>query len=531
MGDTVAVVKNEYEISVVTNGTEELFNLKENPNANSLYVEDIKNKLMSSLDLRVVVENLYNTADLLYVSYNALEGTSAKSMISGLQTDLAQLCGDSQVAMNSIEVSTAEMLGLLPTVYRMLVSGKSKQALQILSKASSYANAMAAAADKLADKVEEMIGKATNALERSENLYAEDVQKKKDFANKLAEMKAKQEALVTQKEEMQGIIDDLQEQCLQAKLKEEKADKRAFTMGIIGSFTGLLNIGIGEAISSLAGPKNDASSAEANQKKEEQEAQKKQLEEKISNLKKQIADIEQKEKDESLSQEEKDELKEEKEKLNKELDSLNKDYTSVIKALEVSKKLCDEIENQVNSKKSQAQQAAEKAAQQSAELQKQKLKMQQDQMKVKSDLAQLAVQVKNQANENMSLETAIKMLQLAIQCLGNIVSALQATAIFWRGIESGCKNLADSSLISVVEALQPLDSEDQNEIYLENSFMLQMLSYMSTWVALNIISHEYAAACLEAGKTVRYNVSHPKFGKDAYETAKSLADSILSRME
>lgn len=84
--------------------------------------------------------------------------------------------------------------------------------------------------------------------------------------------------------------------------------------------------------------------------------------------------------------------------------------------------------------------------------------------------------------------------------------------------------------MTTVDALQDLDAETQEIMYLEDSFMGQMLSYMATWVALYVISEEYGAASAEAGKIARYNVSHPKFGRDAYETAKTLADNILSRM-
>lgn len=134
-------------------------------------MQEVKRKLMSSLDLNIVVENLYTTADLIYVSQNALDGTVARQEISGLQIDLANLCGKSQVAMTEIHSNTANMLNVLPTVFNLLVLGKTTAAMKILSSGSQYAQNMANAANSLAGKVELMIDKATNALLKSEELY------------------------------------------------------------------------------------------------------------------------------------------------------------------------------------------------------------------------------------------------------------------------------------------------------------------------------------------------------------------------
>ncbi|MEG0107976.1 MAG: hypothetical protein RR705_03890, partial [Lachnospiraceae bacterium] len=131
---SMIIIQDDFRVKVSTSGTEELFNLERNPEETSLFVHEVKRKLMSSLDLKVVVDNLYNTADLLYVSYNALEGTTAKPVVSGLQVDLANLCGKSQTAMVEIYDNTSQMLGILPTVYNMLVMGEAKVALKILAK-------------------------------------------------------------------------------------------------------------------------------------------------------------------------------------------------------------------------------------------------------------------------------------------------------------------------------------------------------------------------------------------------------------
>ncbi|MEF9922310.1 MAG: hypothetical protein RR769_05275 [Anaerovoracaceae bacterium] len=524
------VIQDDFRVKVSTAGTEELFNLERNPEETSLFVQEVKRKLMSSLDLKVVVDNLYNTADLLYVSYNALEGTTAKPLVSGLQVDLANLCGKSQVAMVEINNNTSQMLGILPTVYNMLVMGEAKGALKILAKASSNAGNMAKAADGLANQVDGMIEKAKTALISSEGLYAQDVQKKADFARKLEDMQAEKESLSQQAEEMQGIIEELQSACIEAKQREDKAEKRAFTMGIISSVTGLFDLGIGEAIGSLT-PKQEEHSEEHAEEAEKNKQSQKENETKIKELEKNMKELKEKQKSETLSEEDKKKLTEELKELQKQMDTLQKDNKTLTTALNISGKIAGEISGKTKKAQSEAQSVADKASERTMELQKQKLEMQKGQIKLKGDLTKLAHQVKEQVNENMTLDTAIKMLQLALQCLGHIVVALQTTAIFWRGIESGCKSLAQDTLVTLVDGLQEADEEFQRKMYLKDSFMGQMLSYMSTWVALNMISREYAEASFKAGETVRFNVKHPKFGNDAYSTARQLADDILSRME
>ena len=526
--ETRVVIEDSYKITVITNNAEEMFDLHKNPDPTTVYVQEVKRKLMSSLELKVVIDNLYNTADLLYVAYNALEGTAAKEILSGLQVDLGALCGASQIAMVEINTNTGNMLKILPTVYNFLTKGRTREALKILSAGSKYANGMAVAADRLAVKVEAMIDKATAALLKSEALYAEDVRLKEEMAQKIKQMQIDKEVLEQKTADMQGLIDQIQEQCMEAKVKEEKADKRAFTMGIISTVTGVFNLGIGEAVSSLGKQITTPQNTEEEENKRLKE--KEEYEKKEKELKDQIKKNQEKQAQEDITEDEKTELKNKETELQEELKELTSS-SSKAAWMNAAGKISGEISSTTKNAQSQAQAAADKAADAALELQKKQFEMQKDQIELKGNLKKLAEQVKNQQSVAVSLDTAVKMLQLALQCLGNIVSALQATAIFWHGIESGCKSLAEDTLLVTVDSLQELEVELQTELYLEDSFMGQMLSYMSTWVALNIISSEYGIASMEAGNTVRFNISHPKFGKDAYDTAKRLADDILSRME
>lgn len=522
-----AVIEDKYQITVITENKEEMFDLRHTPDPKTVYVQEVKRKLLSSLELKVVVDNLYNTADLLYVAYNALEGTEAKGLLSGLQVDLGELCGDSQVAMTEINNNTGNMLKILPMVYTLLVKGKAKEALKILANGSLYAGKMADAAEMLAQKVDSMIKKATNALLKSEDLYASDVKLKKEMVQKIKEMEIDKDVLEQKAKEMENLVEEIQTEYLDAKKKEEKAEKRAFTMSIISSVTGIFNMGIGEAISSIG--KGDESQTTTPEEEDKRKKEKQEYEDKIKELKNSIKENQKKQKEETLTEEEKAVLKTEESELQSELKELTD--TSKTAWMNAAGKISGEISSSAKNAQGQAQAAAEKAADTALALQKKKFEMQKDQIELKGNLKKLAEQVKNQKEEAVTLDTAVKMLQLALQCLGNIVSALQATAIFWRGIESGCQSLASDTILTTVDALQDLDAENQAEMYLEDSFMGQMLSYMSTWVALNVISSEYGAAATEAGQTVRFNISHPKFEKDAYSTAKRLADDILSRME
>lgn len=529
--ETRVTIEDSYHITVITQSCEESFDLAKVPDAQSLYVREVKRRLMSSLDLKVVVDNLYNTADLLYAAQNALEGTPAKGQLSGLQVELAKLCGSSQIAMNMIKSNTSQMLKNLPTVYSLLVKGKTPAALKVLSKGSEYASGMAKAADLLASQVELMIQKATKALLDSEDLYARDKQKKQEMENRLKQMKADRSALEVEVQEMEELVNQVQEDYLAAKAKEERADKRAFTMGIIRTVTGLFDLGIGEAVRSL-GKDADAPAAETPEEQErqrsEKEAREKERDEKVKALQEEIRILREKQTDEALTEEEKAGLKKQEEDKQAELKKLNDNSGAWLNA---AAKVSGEIGRTAQNAQEQAQAAADKAADAALALQKKKYDLQKEQIALKANLKKMAEQIKAQNDEHVSLDTAVKMLQLALKCLGNIVSALQATAIFWRGIETGCKSLAQDTILTTVDALQDLDAETQEIMYLEDSFMGQMLSYMATWVALYVISEEYGAASAEAGETVRYNVSHPKFDRDAYETAKTLADSILSRME
>ena len=436
--ETRAVIEDSYRITVITDNAEEMFDLHKIPDLEADYVQGVKRKLMSSLELAVVVDNLYNTADLLCVAYNAFEETTAKRAVAGLQVDLETLCGDSQAAMSEINTNTDNMLRILPTVYTLLAKGKAAGALTILSAGSKCANGMAIAVERLAAKVEAMIDKSTEVLLKSEALYAEDIRLKEEMVQKIKQMQINREVPEQKTTDMQGMIDQIQEQCMAAKIKKQAADKQTFTMETISMLAGISNEGIGDIVSLLRWQ------------------------------------IETNEQDKA---------------------------------------------------------AAKKAVDAVFELQRKQSEMQNDRIELEGDLKKLAEQVKNQRSESVSLDTAVEMLRLALQCLGNIVSALQATAISWRGIESGFKSFSEDTLLVIVDSLPNQDVEQQTETYLKESFMGQMLFYMSAWAALNSISSEYGTASAEAGHTVHFNVSHPKYEKDAHDTARHLADDILSRIK
>lgn len=319
------------------------------------------------------------------------------------------------------------------------------------------------------------------------------------------------------------LVSDIQADYLEAKAKEDKADKRAFTMGIISSVTGILDFGLSSAISSLK-------PAESSELSDEEKANlKSEYEAKVKKLEAQITTLEESLQEPDLSEEDTTRLTGELDEKKEELKTLEDGGSSKWIASAASA-VIGKISADTKDAQGQAQAAADKAADNATALQQKKYEVQKEQIELNANLKQLAEEIKNQTSEHTTLETAIKMLQLALKCLGNIVTALQSTAIFWRGIESGCKSIATDSLLTTIDALEPLDIETQQTIYLEDSFMGQMLNYMSTWVALNIISEEYGIASTAAGEKTRTNIKNPQFGADAYRTAQSMAEEILARM-
>lgn len=542
--------ETKYELLVVTNDCEETFDLEKVPGKETELVKEQKKQLSAELDLRRLVVNLNNTSTLLYISYNALSGTSVQSKVSGLQKQLSDLCAQSQAAMGSIRSNTEIVFEQLPTVYTLLVSGKAPAAMELLASCSIYAGKMARISEELAEGFEKMADKAQGALEGSQDLYANDLKKKQEIADQINEMRAKQAKLKKQSEELQGTLQEVEERYADARRREERAEKNAMIMGIVNVCASTLSFGLGALAeqtksrqetrqnmqSSKTGAQQKESQKELQKVQEELEAQEQavsEAQEELAAAERELSKIEA----EAQETEEGDyaEKKEAAEQKVKELkDKVAKEKKSAEnkkKAVEAAQAALDGLSEQLAKEREDMKHTLEKAEATTSEIFQMKLNMQKENREIAGEMAEMAEILKGQQDLMISTDKAVEMLKLAIRCLGNIVVAFSEMALFWRSIEQGCKNLQDGAFMMQVKTFAQFDSELQKTMYEGENFKKTILTYMATWVALHAISTDYYVASQAIGKKVRGYIGKNLFGEEAFKEASRLAEEIIGSMQ
>lgn len=541
-----------YEIVVVTDQKEEAFDLTKVPEETSDLVRMQEKKLSAEIDLNQLISDLNKTATLLYISYNALSGTSAQSKVSGLQNNLSMLCAKSQTAMNGIEGQTQMVLKSLPMVYRFLVKGKAQEAMKLLASCSTCAGKMAQISEELAEGFEKMTNQAQEALESSQDLYASDKQKLEEIKKQITEMKAKQAALTAKETELKATIQEIQEKYTEAQKREERAEKNALITGIVGMVTSSLSAGLGafantvktqqktyyEQTEQSFSEQEDGTRNLENRQKEldeanqEREALKKELEaaeKELANIAEEFPGETEEEQADQDARKKAAEQKicEIKEKLQKKEETVSDKE----KAVQAARATLQELSGQLADRQEEAKSALEKAQATTSELFRLKMDMQKENREIASSMAEIAAMLKGQEEVKIGTDKAVEMLKLAIRCLGNIVVSFTEAAIFWRTVEEGCNNLKDGAFMTQVRIFSEFDSELQSEMYASDEFKMLILEYMATWVALHKIGQEYCRISAEAGNKVRQNIRSNLFEQDAFAEAARLADEIMASME
>lgn len=92
--------------------------------------------------------------------------------------------------------------------------------------------------------LKKMGDEAQAALEDSQGVYADDLQKQKEIKKQINEMRGKQENLKKKSMELQGTIQEMEEKYAEAQRREEKAEKNAMILSIVNICTSTLTLGL-----------------------------------------------------------------------------------------------------------------------------------------------------------------------------------------------------------------------------------------------------------------------------------------------
>ena len=143
------------------------------PSASSQLVKTEKEKLLGSLDLASLVEDLGKLGNFIRVAYNGVAGyTDIQIKVQKVGYKITKLADKSAVTVQNFKSASQSILEELKGTYEFLLDGMEGMALETLSLLGSVAEDMAKAAEELQKEFEQATNDVIEALE--------DTQKAKD---------------------------------------------------------------------------------------------------------------------------------------------------------------------------------------------------------------------------------------------------------------------------------------------------------------------------------------------------------------
>lgn len=573
----LAVVKDSDKIKLTLKqfNISESFYINERPSVKSRLVIQSKKNICHDLDLKKLVVNLNNTADLMYVAYNALTGTKIQSKMSGLQKKLMDLCDECIIAMQDITQNTGFIIEQVIMAYDLLFQFEEEACIELIATCSEYAGEMAQTSERLAGKFSLMADDTEKILEETQDLYVLKEDAKKELLNEKAKIEAEQLGRKRLAEALKEEISQMNEEYQEAKEAAKSAEDKAFIMGCMSAITGAIGMGLGAAVgysspnltiqrtinqqtakqNTGADEEEKKKKEEEKKKKEEQKAKKqeeinkekdqlKQVQADVEKIKQSIdkqksqlksetdavqkSEIEKNLKDEEKKLEEKEAMQAELEKKIKKLEDECKDYDKEITALAAGLSSLTDSTGKMQEKLEDQAQTAQQTARFFLE---KKLEMQKQNRQVLADIEEFAQKIKNMREEDMTIDTAMQMLQVAIKCLKQIVVALSTAALFWSGMKTSCEGLQKSAFLNQLKVLKKMSENTRRLSYMKENFVYQLILYLVNWTALDSVCEDYKEASKIIRGKVAKNIKSNLYGKEAIRVANDMADEIIRSME
>lgn len=583
----VAIEYNETKGSMLlkANGISEEYSLVEIPKPNSYLVLYHKEQALQKLSLENLTKDLSRSADLLYLAYNGVAGTGKLAGdVSSRQKEFAELCAECRTTMQLSQRKTNDILAKIIKAFKLLldVGSTEEEAIEVLGECAKFATQLSDKFKSLAvrfNTLKEYIGKDCIETEKELGVQNKKLQEIKELRQALESELQEQEAL---KQSLESTINDLNGLISEAKEEMKTENNRAFAMGIIGAFSGMIGTAAGALIAIKADPlglrggaktptnptNDDPSVNESKKEKEKIEAdktqkekEKKEEEEKLEKIKEEIEDIKeektQKEaalKDKKAKKIAEDTTEEESEKLDEEIETLTGEVDTIEKKTQELSKKEEETQKKIELHKVALQELAkgmEKAGeklsrmaemahtnqQESRKTYTRLLEMKrQDEEKKRNALGKLAsLTSKMTANQEQTKieEASFTALTLAKFAFDNIYVALMNAKIFWEQMATYCENLADSELSDDIKKRQKKEESREKRIayFKKEDFVKASVLYIANWKALEVVCGEYVNGSDDIYKKVTNNIKSSPSIAEARGQLEGLKKTILQEIE
>ena len=513
-----------------------------------------KRNILHRMDLPTVIANANNSVDLLDVSYHAVYGfRGLQERLYGLQKQLLDLNDKGIVVITSFKRKATTVITELTSMYKWLLKAAEKVALGKLEKFAEVASEMADQANQMADGYQSLADSTSSVLQDVIEENTKQYEKSDHLKQMMAECEAEEENADALRQSLEKRIKALNDEYRRMAAQEEASEKHRNTMDILGAVFGFLGSAVnvvGGAMENNGGASGQSSndkgmseeSNKAKAKKEELDAQLKKAKEEKETLQKTLEEKIQ-EKDNTDEEEKKKSLEAEVEtcredirKKGEEIDKLERDAKSAADALAKIGGLLSDTGEKISQAAQDRTSIDMARTERMNQIYDEMLRLQEENTKQMGLLAKYAKQMESFVIDKNAIEAAIQALVIATSSLKRAVVAFKDIALFWNSMEESCRALAESSFKNTIEDLQSLPKEERIAFYQSEDIMYPLLSYISQWTAIAVVSGEY----LDAAEDTKKNLSETLVSADSQEMltreqhwdkASSLAGKVGDRLQ
>jgi ABC-type multidrug transport system fused ATPase/permease subunit len=207
---------SERSIKLNIEGREETYSLKTKPALTSELVLASEKDILQNLSISLLVSNLTNSADLMFLAYNALAGTKSQSKMSGLQKSLLDTSGDCVATIEGFVDQSQEVIESVIKIYKWLFDGKENLAVIELRFCGEIAGQMSNVAQGLSNAFKQLDDKSQAVLEAAIKEETLEYQKREQMQKKLNDLKGEQKKAIGNQQELERQYEAAQRDYVQA---------------------------------------------------------------------------------------------------------------------------------------------------------------------------------------------------------------------------------------------------------------------------------------------------------------------------
>lgn len=211
-------------------------------------------------------------------------------------------------------------------------------------------------------------------------------------------------------------------------------------------------------------------------------------------------------------------------------DTLSTHEADCTVGIDAANSVLNNLNAQMQNLSDKSAQALQEAKNESKTLLKQKFELEKQNREMLSTMAKFAKLIEGTTAQGNQAETAVQTLQVAVLCLKQIAVTLSNAALFWSSVERFCRKLAQSKLTEDIKDLADFTPEERLDEYRSPEFVLTLISYLCSWVALADVCDKYLEAARQSREQIQANIMRGYLPEESWKLAVEQAHNLLDNV-